>query len=225
MPRTARIAPGGMVFHVLNRANARARIFAKEADYAAFELAMCETLRRRPMRILGYLIMPNHWHLVLWPQQDGELAAFMHRLTVTHVRRWQLHRKTVGCGHLYQGTYKSFPIEEDEHLLAVLGYVERNALRAGLVERAEDWRWSSLWRWRHPEVTEDVPPLTSWPVERPRRWLQQVNRPQSKADLDALHTSVQRGRPFGSAVWQATTAENLGLESTSRPRGRPRKRR
>ncbi|MEN6450109.1 MAG: hypothetical protein ABFC96_06435 [Thermoguttaceae bacterium] len=71
--------------------------------------------------------------------------------------------------------------------------------------------WSRLWRWRHPEVTEDVPPLTSWPVERPRRWLLQVNRPQSKADLDALHTSVQRGRPFGSAAWQATTAENLGL--------------
>ncbi|MCE5267945.1 MAG: hypothetical protein LLG00_08670 [Planctomycetaceae bacterium] len=135
-----------------------------------------------------------------------------------------MHRKTVGGGHLYQGTYKSFPIEEDEHLLAVLRYVERNALRAGLVERAEDWRWSSLWRWRHPEVTEDVPPLTNWPVERPRQWLQRVNRPQSEAELDALHTSVQRGRPFGSAVWQAMTAQKLGLESTFQPRGRPRKR-
>jgi putative transposase len=224
MPRTARIAPGGMIFHVLNRANARARIFGKETDYAAFERAMCETLRRRPMRILGYLIMPNHWRLVLWPECDGELAAFMHRLTITHVRRWRLHRKTVGCGHLDQGTYKSFPIEEDEHVLAVLCYVERNALRAGLAERAEDWRWSSLWRSRRPEVAEDVPPLTSWPVKRPRQWLVHVNRPQPKTELDALHTSVQRGRPFGSAVWQAMTAEKLGLESTFQPRGRPRKR-
>jgi putative transposase len=103
-----------MVFHVLNRANARARIFGKEADYAAFERVMKETLARKPMRILGYLIMPNHWHLVLWPEHDGELGAFMQRLTTTHVRRWHLHHKTVGCGHLYQGTYKSFPIGEEK---------------------------------------------------------------------------------------------------------------
>ena len=86
MPRTARVAPGGMVFHVLNRANARARIFGKDADYAAFERVMKETLAKKPMRILGYLIMPNHWHLVLWPEQDGDLATFMQRLTTAHVR-------------------------------------------------------------------------------------------------------------------------------------------
>jgi len=212
-----------MIFHVLNRANARARIFAKEDDYAAFERAMQETLARNPMRILGYLIMPNHWHLVLWPERDGELGAFMQRLTVMHVRRWHLHRKTVGCGHLYQGTYKSFPIESDEHLLTVLCYVERNALRSGLVERAEEWRWSSLWRRRHAEVVDDVPPLTDWPVERPRQWLWQVNRPQPESHLEALRISVQRGRPFGSAPWQAITAEKLGLESTFHARGRPRK--
>jgi putative transposase len=176
------------------------------------------------MRILGYLIMPNHWHLVLWPEHDGDLGAFMQRLTTTHVRRWHLHRNSVGYGHLYQGTYKSFPIETDEHLLTVLCYVERNALRAGLVERAEDWRWSSLWRWRHTEVTQDVPPLTGWPVERPRQWLLQVNRPQPKGELEAVQTSSQRGRPFGSAAWQALTAEKLGLESTFHARGRPRKR-
>lgn len=222
MPRTARTAPGGMIFHVLNRANARAKIFTKDADYAAFERVMCETLARKPMRVLGYLIMPNHWHLVLWPKRDGELAAFMQRLTTTHVRRWHLHRKTVGCGHLYQGTYKSFPIEADEHLLTVLGYVERNALRAGMVERAEDWRWSSLWRWRHPKITEDVPPLTAWPVERPRQWLQQVNRQQDETELEKLQTAVQRGRPFGSTIWQETTSKQLGLESSFHARGRPR---
>ena len=211
-----------MVFHVLNRANARARIFAKEADYAAFERAMAETLVKKPMRILGYLIMPNHWHLVLWPEGDGDLARFMHRLTIAHVRRWHLHRKTVGCGHLYQGTYKSFPVETDEHLLTVLCYVERNALCAG---------WSiggrlalvELMALAAPEVSEDVPPLTDWPVERPRQWLFQVNRPQPKAEVEALQTSVERGRPFGSTVWQAMTAEKLGLESTFQPRGRPRK--
>ena len=212
-----------MIFHVLNRANARARIFYKEQDYAAFERVMLQTLEKKPMRILGYLIMPNHWHLVLWPERDGELAAFMQRLTVAHVRRWHLHRKSVGCGHLYQGTYKSFPVESDEHLLALLCYVERNALRAGLVERAEDWRWSSLWRWRHPELTEDVPPLTAWPVERPRLWLAQVNRAPAEAELEAVRAAVVRGQPFGSERWQKDMAEKLGLQSTFRPRGRPRK--
>jgi len=178
-----------MIFHVLNRANARARIFAKDGDYAAFERVLCETLAKKPMRILGYLVMPNHWHMVLWPEHDGDLASFMQRLTTTHVRRWHLHRKTVGCGHLYQGTYKSFPIDADEHLLTVLAYVERNALRAGLVERAEDWRWSSLWRWQHPEVTEDVPPLTNWPVDRPRQWLFQVQN--SKTDYEQSSARVK----------------------------------
>ncbi len=176
------------------------------------------------MRVLGYLVMPNHWHMVLWPEQDGDLGAFMQRLTTTHVRRWHLHRKTVGCGHLYPGTYKSFPIEADEHLLTVLAYVERNALRAGLVARAEDWRWSSLWRWQHPEVTEDVPPLADGPVKRPRQWLFQVNRREGKSALESLQTAVQRDRPFGSEVWQAMTAHKLGLESTFRARGRPKKR-
>jgi len=213
-----------MVFHVLNRANARACIFDKQADYAAFESVMKETLLRTPMRILAYCVMPNHWHLVLWPEHDGALGTFMQRLTTTHVRRWHLHRRTVGYGHLYQGTYKSFPVETDEHLLTVLRYVEGNALRAGLVERAEDWRWSSLWRWRRVDVTEDAPPLSDWPVERPRQWLHLVNQPQPLAEVGALRTAVRRGRPFGSAAWQVLTAKELGLESTFQPRGRPRKR-
>jgi len=102
--------------------------------------------------------------------------------------------------------------------------VERNALRAGLVERAEEWRWSSLWRWRHPGVTEDKPPLTAWPVERPRQRLPQVNRSQGKTDLETLQTAVQRGRPYGSPTWQRLTAQKLRLESTFQARGRPKKR-
>ena len=90
--------------------------------------------------------MPNHWHLLLWPEGDGDLATFMQRLTITHVRRWQQHRGYVGLGHVYQGRYKSFPVESDAHFWVVARYVERNALRADLVLRAEEWRWSSLWR-------------------------------------------------------------------------------
>jgi len=222
MPRTARIAPGGIVFHVLNRANARAQVFARSQDYVAFERVLCETARAVPIRILAYVVMPNHWHLVLWPERDGELAAFIHRLATTHVRRWHLHRQTVGLGHLYQGTYKSFPVQEDEHLLVVLRYVERNPVRAKLVKRAEDWRWSSLWRRLHPEAAEGRLALCAWPVEGPRNWLDFVNTCESQHQLDTLRASATKGRPFGDGTWQWRTAKVLGLESAFRPRGRPR---
>ena len=105
MPRTARIAPAGVIFHVLNRANARMKIFEAAGDYHAFESLLAEAVLRVPMRLLAYCLMPNHWHLVVWPERDGELGRFMHRLTTTHARRWHGRRGTEGSGHLYQGTY------------------------------------------------------------------------------------------------------------------------
>ncbi|MCX7423960.1 MAG: transposase, partial [Planctomycetia bacterium] len=137
-----------MVFHVLNRANARATIFEKPEDYAAFERVLQEALDRVEMRVLAYCLMPNHWHLVLWPRLDGDLSKFMGWLTLTHTQRWHAHHRTVGTGHLYQGRYKSFPVQDDEHFLTVCRYVERNGLRANLAPRAEEWRWSSLWHRR-----------------------------------------------------------------------------
>ena len=124
----------------------RMQLFEKAGDYQAFERVVHDTMQVAPMRICAYSAMPSHWHFLLWPERDGDLAAFMQRLTITHVRRWQENRRYVGLGHVYQGRYKSFPVEEDDHFLAVARYVERNALRANLVSRAEDWRWSSLWR-------------------------------------------------------------------------------
>ena len=174
------------------------------------------------MRVLAYCLMPNHWHLLLWPRKEGDLGRFMHRLTVTHVRRWHEHHHSTGRGHVYQGTYKSFPVQEDMHFLKVAHYVERNALRANLVERAQDWRWCSLWRRQNAAGGEDGL-LTEWPVPRPSDWLVRVNRPQLAAEEQALQLSVTRGRPFGDADWQARTASRLGLEKTFRPRGRPRK--
>jgi putative transposase len=145
MPRSARYAPGGYLFHVLNRAAARLPLFEKQEDFAAFMRVMTEAHREHPIRMLSCCIMPNHWHMVLWPQHDGDLTEFVRWLTHTHTMRWHAHYHTSGTGHLYQGRFKSFPIESNEHLYAVLRYVERNALRANLVKRAEDWPWSSLW--------------------------------------------------------------------------------
>ena len=210
------------MFHVLNRGVRRMRLFHKDGDYAAFEEVLVETQVLRPIRMLAYCLMPNHWHMVLWPEDDGQLGTFMQRLGITHVRRWQEHRHCVGTGHIYQGRYKSFPVQTDEHLLTVCRYVERNALRAGLVSRAQDWRWSSLWR-REQRDAKCRACLSDWPVDRPRHWLARVNAPETDAELEALQLSLARGRPFGDRAWMQRTVKRLGLESTLRPRGRPRK--
>jgi putative transposase len=211
-----------MVFHVLNRGVARMQLFEKPADYQAFEQVLHDTRGVSPMRICAYAVMPNHWHLLLWPEHDGDLATFMQRLTITHVRRWQEHRGYAGLGHIYQGRYKSFPVESDDHFWVVARYVERNALRAHLVVRAEEWRWGSLWRRCHGS-TEQRSLLAAWPIDVPRDWLERVNRADDERELESLRRSVQRGRPFGNPDWQKEIAKRLGLESAYRPTGRPRK--
>jgi len=210
-----------MVFHVLNRGVARMQLFEKAGDYEAFERVLAETLLETPMRICSYCVMPNHWQMLLWPQHDGDMAGFMQRLTITHVRRWQEHRHCVGLGHVYQGRYKSFPVEEDGHFLAVARYVEQNPLRANLVVRAEEWRWSSLWR-RCRGSGEQKGVLAAWPVEMPDDWIERVNHVDNEKELEALRCSVQRGRPYGAPQWQRRIAKLLGLESAYRSPGRPR---
>ncbi|MGO8899809.1 MAG: transposase [Isosphaeraceae bacterium] len=160
-----------------------------------------DTLDRSPMPICTYAVMPNHWHLLLWPECDGELTAFMQRLTITHVRRWQEHRGYAGLGHVYQGRYKSFPVESDEHFWVVARYVERNALRANLVLRAEEWRWSSLWQRCHPPG-EERSLLAAWPIDMPVNWLERVNQTDDAQELEALRRSVHRGCPLGQPEWQ-----------------------
>ncbi len=222
MPRRLRSAAGGFVYHVLNRAVGRAKLFEKALDYAAFEKVLRQAQYWQPMRVLAYCAMPNHWHLVVWPQEDGDLSEFMRWLTVTHTQRWHAHHHTAGTGPLYQGRFKSFPVEADAHLWTVCRYVERNALRAGLVAQAETWRWSSLWHRVHASG-EGL--LSPGPLSWPKNWVEHVNRVQTEAELEALRRALQRGSPFGHSGWQERTAKELGLMSALRPRGRPAKRR
>jgi len=224
MPRLPRVQPGGYAYHVINRGNGGMALFEKPADYEAFERVLAEAAWHTRMRLLAYCLMPNHWHLVLWPRATGDLSRYMHRVTTTHVRRWHEHRHSTGLGHLYQGTYKSFLIQKNRHLLAVCRYVERNALRAKLVDRAETWRPCSLWHRDHPSkaATEAVPQLSPWPVDQPRYWRRLVNQPQNDKELKAIRQCIRRGRPLGNDSWQQRTAKRLNMQSTLRPRGRPR---
>jgi putative transposase len=130
---------------VLNRAVGRQKLFRKAGDYSAFLRVIDEVYRRLVAPVLAYCLMPNHWHLALLPEEDGQLSEFLRLVTVTHTQRYRAHYHTAGTGPVYQGRFKSFPIQQDPHLLTVCRYIERNALRAKLVARAELWRWCSLY--------------------------------------------------------------------------------
>lgn len=217
MSRTARASVGGLCYHVINRGNAGAIVFRAEDDYAAFERLLGEACRRQPMRLLAYSLLPSHFHLVLWPLEDGDLSRWMQWLLTAHVRRY--HRNYGTSGHVWQGRFRACPIQQDDHLLTILRYVERNPVRAKLVSRAEQWRWSSAWA----GTSEERPPLHDGPVIRPRNWLSRLNQPETAVELEQLRRSVNRGTPFGNENWLHRTAARLGLEATVRPRGRPRK--
>lgn len=220
MPREARKAPGGRVYHVLNRSVGKMHLFRRDEDFEAFQWVMVEAHTRHPIRILAYCVLSNHWHFVVWPQADGEVTDYFRWLAHTHAMRWRVAHRTVGYGHLYQGRFKSFPVQSDGHLLTVLRYVERNALGAGLVERAEQWRWCSLWARRQGDAAiRSI--LTPWPVECPRDWLRRVNTPLSAGELRRLRMSIERGRPYGESSWVEETVAELGLTHTIRPEGRP----
>ena len=220
MPRPQRIALGGYVYHVLNRANGRLRIFRKESDFLAFEKILGAGLALFAMRLCGYCIMGNHWHLLLWPVSDDDLSRFLRWVTLTHTQRYHTSHATVGIGHLYQGRYKSFPVQSDPHYLKVLRYIEANPVRAGLVPEAGQWAWSSF---AVREGRESAVGLSDGPVARPSHWARLVQAALRPAELSALGNSIGRGAPWGDAPWVAATATRLKLQSTLQPRGRPRK--
>jgi putative transposase len=234
MPRITRGQTGGVCSHVINRGNARQAVFHDDQDYAGFVELIGQACGRVAMRVVGCCLMPNHMHLVVWPADDGDLSRWMQWLMTSHVRRH--HRRYGSSGHVWQGRFKSFLIqrrspgiaeravgvlEHGDPVLDVLRYVERNPLRSGLVGAAEEWRWSSLRWWA------DAATAPAWwkrdVVWRPADWLERVNQPQNERELAAMRRCVARGCPYGSESWVRRMVSACGLESTVRPRGRPRK--
>lgn len=218
MARTARASIGGICYHAINRGNARSTVYHTSSDYDSFTGLMTRACDRIPMRILSYCLMPNHFHLVLWPYNDGDMSRWMQWLLTSHVRRY--HRLRGTSGRIWQGRFKAFPIQQDSHLLTVMRYVERNPVRANLVHSAADWNWSSTSA-SMPIQRHSM--IASSPVPRPEDWLKFVDTPQNLAELDALRRCARRNAPFGSAVWTDKTAKSLGLEASVCALGRPRR--
>ncbi len=193
MTRGPRIDIGDQVYHVINRANGRANLFYSDADYADFKYLLNEIRETYDMRILAYVLMPNHWHLLLFPRKDGDLQKAMHWLTTSHVRRHHARKGTVGHGHLYQGTYKSFRVDTDQYFLTVLKYIERNAARAGLAESAEGWRWGSAYqRLNQASTAENL--LAELPVPLPAKYQEWINDPEPAELLKSIRESVRGGK-------------------------------
>lgn len=222
MPRNNRVDITGEIYHVINRANARMKIFDTDKDYQLFEEVLKEAKDKINVDIYSYCVMPNHWHLVISPKDDGDLSKFMAWFTMTHTQRWHVMHKSVGSGHLYQGRYKSFLIQKERYFIQVCRYVERNPVRSKLVRKAEDWKWGSLWK-REKGNVEQQKLLNSWPTIIPENYLKWVNENESTESLQLLRGSVNKGVPYGKMVWVEKVIDKYKLGSTLRNPGRPRK--
>jgi putative transposase len=210
----------GHCYHVLNRANHGARIFHDATDYRAFLKLMANANERLNLPILAACLMPNHFHLVVRPRADKDVGRWLQWLCTTHARHH--HSRYSTSGRLWQGRFKACLVQDDHYLLTLLRYVERNALRKNLVERAEDWPWGSLqWRLRDRGPVE----LTPAPIKLPSNWSEWVNLPQTAAELEALRASVNRQRPYGDPDWVNEKARDAGLHQSLTPVGRPRRNR
>ncbi len=220
MARPKRNAKGGYYYHVYNRSNAGLRIFRKQDDFLAFEEILAQAQQRINVDILGYCLMKDHWHLLLRPHEDGDLSEFMRWVGVTHVLRYHNSKKTKSSGHIYQGRFKSFPVQGGSTLLNLLRFIESHPIRANLVEKARDYPWSSYDRSANRERAVK---LKRFPVKIPKNWGSLLQKKMDASTQDLILNSIKRGAPLGKNAWVKKTAIDLDLQSTINKRGRPRK--
>ena len=222
MGRPRRNSQGGYVYHIVGRGMKPRPMFRSDEDYQEFDAVLVQAVDRFEPRLLAYCVLPKHWHLLMTPRKDGDLSKLMAWLTTTHSARWHTKPRRAGTGGLYKRRFLAFPVQDDLKLLDVLRFVESHPLRSGLVESLSDWQWSSAWR-RGNEKDPSSPLLSSPPVPLPLDWSEQLKVGMPTATLDRIKHSIQRSCPYGEALWVQKTAVRLDLESTLRPRGRPRK--
>jgi putative transposase len=219
MPRRKQFL-GEFIYHVMNRAAKRVQIFESDTDYIAAESLLRKAKTETDVRLLDYCLMPNHFHFIIWPKAASQMSQFMRLFTGSHAQLWQFARGSVGSGAVYQGRYTAIPVQTERYFYNLSRYVQRNPLRAGLVTRAEEWRWSSLWRRLHGEGVDLLEP---WPIDCPNDWLETVNAPVEAAETETIRTAIKRGIPLGDPAWIEETAEIVGLKGRLRRPGRPKK--
>lgn len=226
MPRPLRPIDDGLVYHVINRGNNQQQVFFTEGDFEAFLTALAELKARKPFALYGYCLMGNHIHLLLRPEGTS-VSRIMQSLLVSHTQRY--HRFHGGGGHVWQGRFKSPVIQDDDHLLCVLRYIEANPVRAKIVRRAGNYRWSSFAAHGLGQPNDLLDPIIAYdqlaptPAFRRRRWDAYVHQEPEEAELAALRRSVATGLPYGETGWVEKLSRRLKLDLDIRPRGRPKK--
>jgi putative transposase len=222
MPRHSRVDIGGEVYHIVNRANGREFIFQNEDDYLSVIYTIEETLKNYPLDIFSFCIMSNHWHFAVRSHEDGDVGKFFGSMTQKVTQRWHAYHRTTGSGHLFQGRFRSFLVQTDAYFIQLMKYVETNPLRANMVEKAEDWKWGSLYqRINRQDLASGI--LAKWPVEYTGDYLADINKPLSESFLRQVRHSSTCGTPLGDESWMQQIVKKFGLEYTTRQRGRPLK--
>jgi putative transposase len=221
MPRTARVVIAGTPHHLVQRGNRRQRTFFGDGDYRLYLAIAAEEFAAAEVEVWSYCLMPNHVHLIAAPHREGGLAAAMGS---THRRYTKLVNAREGWkGFLWQGRFSSFPMDED-YLIRCARYVGLNPVRAGLVERAEQWPWSSaaalLGGRRHPLLSLD--PLR---LRLGNELESLFSAGLSSEDLEILRRAGAAGRPLGAPEWVRRLEAAAGKSLSARPRGRPKKNR
>jgi putative transposase len=217
MPRRARTLHSDNYFHVINRSARKAPLFERSRDYREFLRILREGLQRHPTPLIAYCVMSNHWHLVVGPVGTGVLSRLLHWVTTTHAVRFHKRRATCGQGPIYQGRFKSHAIDTPGQLLRRIRYVERNALAANLVKRAEDWPWGSL---ADRQRSEQAVPLHGAAFLSSRSWIQLVNTNQLLEDGPQKPVPDRRKSVENRPVPLRHAAEDPGAGEGGEKRGR-----
>ena len=213
MPRPRRADLDAPYVHVVNRAVGRAPILTRRTDYRAFLKVLGQGLEKYPVTLVAYCLLSNHWHLILEPAGTTALARFMQWVTATHAIRWHRHHKTVGTGPVYQGRYHATPLPGVADLVGACRYVERNALAAGLVRRAEDWPWGSLSARQRPSP---VVALKSARFLVSQAWIDHVNAVLSPGDR-RIPVYCEDLNPRAVGRWTSGTGRRKSVENSSDP--------
>ncbi len=153
MSRPWRIEYPGALYHVMSRGNERKPIFKDNDDRMQFLNLLCETVERFNFEIYTYVLMTNHYHILL-KTKESNLSRGMQWFGATYTRRYNIHHRR--SGHLFQGRFKSFLVQNEDYLLRLSCYIHRNPLRAGMVERLRDYKWSSYLTYGFGKKAEEL---------------------------------------------------------------------
>jgi putative transposase len=206
--------PGGFAgttFHVVNRATHGKLLCRDFGEYLAFIRILAWALRGAPVDLFALCVMPNHFHLLVRPVGDKDLAAFMHRFQMTHALRLRQWSGTQGRGAVYQGRYRASRVHDESYFYRAVRYVERNPVRAGLAKWSDEWMWSSA----SPVAEMQGVRLAEWPLPRPTGWMDFVNEVEPESDLAFMRRRIKRREPLIDSKVEATTPaiQPAGVES------------